>query len=580
MGRGQATQCIIVGAIVILMLSACNKPPKYATAGEDIRSAMNESIATDRAITQKNHIAVLQNKTVSNALLPPLSLPSVKNQKNITENRRFDVSANNLPAKEFFMGLVQGAPDNMLVDNSISGTVTMHLKNVTIEDALSVARDMYGYEYRHTKVGYEVLPIKMATKMFNVDYLNVKRLGQSQTQLVSTEITNQNSGNNSGGGSSTASMPAPPQLTMPGQQNAQSTASVGSGTTVVTKTDNDFWAALKSALGVLIEGKKGCWVVVNPQASMVMVHAYPNQLRRVSEYLKTIQHNLKREVVIEAKILEIVLNDNYQAGIDWKLFSTAQLGATNGPGLTDAFESNGQMFTLNINNKSNFSTVMNFLAQQGNVQVLSSPHISTMNNQEAVIKVGSDQFFVTGYTSNITPTGSTNTTSQSVELNPFFSGITLDVTPQISREGGVTLYIHPSISEVKDQTKTINLGTSGGGSNSTLTLPLALSTIRESDAVVHAENGQIVVIGGLMQNQTEEVIAGTPGLAKIPAAGVVGRNTNQTSIKKELVILLKPIVVGEHTWERRLIAEAKQFERNQRGFHLGGLPEDFGTQGE
>src|SRR3990167_5790476 len=565
-----ATGWRIIGVVLItLLLFSCNRPPKYATAGEDIRSTMNAAIENDRALAQKQQISTQKSLAVDKALLPPLLLHTASQKNHSQATHHFDVSANALPARDFFLGLVAGTPDNMLVDNSITGTITLHLKNVTIDEALSVVRDMYGYEYRKTKLGYEILPLKMRTEIFNVDYLNVKRLGQSQTQLVSTEITNQDTGNNgsqNGGAGNYAPPVMIPQVT-PGESGSQqqTTTSTGSGTTVVTKTDNDFWSALKSALKTLIEDRKGSWVIVNAQAGMVMVHAYPDQLRRVKDYLSTIQHNLHREVIIEAKILEITLNDNFQAGIDWKIFSTEQLGATNGPGLSEAFENGGQMFTLAINNNSSFSTVMNMLAQQGNVQVLSSPHITTMNNQEAVIKVGSDQFFVTGYTSNITPTGSTNTTSQSVALNPFFSGITLDVTPQISPSGNVTLYIHPSISKVEAQNTTINLGTSGGGSNSTLTLPLALSTIRESDAVVHAENGQIVVIGGLMQNQTEEVIAGTPGLAKIPAAGVVGRNTNQTSIKKELVILLKPIVVGEHTWERRLIAEAKQFERNQRG---------------
>src|SRR3989338_5641502 len=272
----------------------------------------------------------------------------------------------------------------------------------------------------------------------------------------------------------------------------------GSGSTVVTREQNDFWTGLSDTLKTLVGTKEGRWVVTNPQASVVMVHAYPDELHQISGYLQAMQKNLQREVIIEAKILEITLNDNYQAGINWKILGANQSGIN---GLTPSFANDGQMFSLTLDvGHGDFTSAINLLAQQGNIQVLSSPHIATINNQEAVIKVGNAQFYVTGYTSNITPTGSTNTTSQSVALNPFFSGITLDVTPQISQDGGVILFIHPSISHVVDQNKTIQLASTGtNASNNTLTLPLASSTVRESDNVVHAQDGQIVVIGGLMQ---------------------------------------------------------------------------------
>ncbi|MCX7121093.1 MAG: secretin N-terminal domain-containing protein [Gammaproteobacteria bacterium] len=571
--------------LLALLLSSCKPyPPKYATAGEDITTTLNQSIQKDTQLKKASKMS--RSHAVKDDLLPPLSLDA-PNFATEPPEHRFDVTANNMPAKNFFLGLVAGTHENMMVSDSTAGNITLNLKNVTIEEALNAARDMYGYEYKKTDMGYEILPLKMTTEIFTINYLDINRNGQSQTQLISTDITNANSSTSNNGTSSgstsgysppAASIPINPgNPTTPGSQNNSPT---GSGTIVVTKETTDFWSNLKETLKTLIGDKEGRWVIVNPQASVIMVHAYPRELHQVSRYLKKIQGNLQREVVIEAKILEITLADNYQAGVNWKALGAVQNGIN---GLSPSFADNGQIFSLSINSQNaDFNTVINLLAQQGNIQVLSSPRISTINNQEAVIKVGNDQFFVTGYTSNITPTGSTNTTSQSVALNPFFSGITLDVTPQISGSGKVTLYIHPSISKVESQNTTIQLG-STGTTNSTqnnLVLPLAVSTIRESDDVVNALNGQIIVIGGLMQNTNSEVVAGTPGLAKIPVAGALARNTNQIASKTELVILLRAMVVNNKTWGKQLSTAAYNFKRTQRGFHVGGLPEDFGTQGE
>ncbi|OGT47515.1 MAG: hypothetical protein A3E82_09570 [Gammaproteobacteria bacterium RIFCSPHIGHO2_12_FULL_38_11] len=533
-------------------------------------------MAADHSLNQASQS--LRGSPVKHVLLPPLILP-VSNDAHSTAERHFDVSANAMPAHVFFMGLVEGTSYNMLVDPSATGNITLHLKNVTIEQTLDATRKLYGYQYKKTALGYEILPPTMMTQVFTIDYLNIKRTGQSQTQLVSTNITDVNSYNNSnnlGTPNQYSNNTTTPMNTPTTQPNG---SPQGSSSTIVTKVDNDFWHNLHETLKTLIGNRDGRWIALNPQANIVMVHAYPAELREVSNYLAVIQKNLHREVIIEAKILEITLNDNYQAGINWKILGANQSGIN---GLTPSFANDGQMFSLTLDvGHGDFTSAINLLAQQGNIQVLSSPHIATINNQEAVIKVGNAQFYVTGYTSNITPTGSTNTTSQSVELNPFFSGITLDVTPQISQDGGVILFIHPSISHVVDQNKTIQLASTGtNASNNTLTLPLASSTVRESDNVVHAQDGQIVVIGGLMQNTTTEVVAGTPWLSKMPFFGTVARNTNQTSVKTELVILLRPVIVNNKIWSHRLKAEADRFNSVQRGYHFGGLPQDFGTEGE
>jgi len=184
---------------------------------------------------------------------------------------------------------------------------------------------------------------------------------------------------------------------------------------------------------------------------------------------------------------------------------------------------------------SNFAALLDFLESQGNVHVLSSPRIATLNNQKAVLKVGTDEFFVTNVSTTIT-TGTATTSTPTVTLQPFFSGIALDVTPRIDENNEIILHVHPSVSLVSTVTKTVNTGAGG-----TLVMPLASSSISETDSIVRARDGQIVAIGGLMRQATFDDQSGLPGLPK----AVFGQ-TNKRIEKRELVILLKPTVVDNN----------------------------------
>ena len=191
-------------------------------------------------------------------------------------------------------------------------------------------------------------------------------------------------------------------------------------------------------------------------------------------------------------------------------------------------ESLGGVFTINADLKD-FTALIELLKTQGDVQVLSSPRISTVNNQKAVIKVGQDEYFVTDVASDI-ETGSgdgENVQSVDVTLTPFFSGVALDVIPQISDDNNVIMHIHPAISEVTEEVKQISVTTEDD-----LSIPLALSTIRETDSVIRAENGQIVILGGLMKNVTRDDESRTPFLGDIPGIGNMFRHKRQVTSQK------------------------------------------------
>ena len=306
-------------------------------------------------------------------------------------------------------------------------------------------------------------------------------------------------------------------------------------------------------------------------SGIVVVRAMPDELRNVVAYLKASQIALERQVILEAKIVDVQLNDSSQSGVNWSAFgslkgvsnsngafgvvspgtslmpnalggagqamSNSILSATPSAALSGATGAAGAMFGLAFQT-NNFGTLLNFLESQGDVHVLSSPRIATLNNQKAVLKVGTDEYFATGFTALPATYSSTGTIQTPETVTPnyslFFSGIALDVTPRIDENGEVILHIHPSVSNVSTVDKQAVIGASGSSGS----VPLASSTISETDSIVRARDGQIVVIGGLMNQQSTSNKSGLPGMS----ASVFGQ-TSKTIQKRERVILLKPTVV-------------------------------------
>ena len=291
-------------------------------------------------------------------------------------------------------------------------------------------------------------------------------------------------------------------------------------------------------------------VIISPQAGLVTVRGLPAEIAAVEKFISDTETHLHRQVIIEAKIMEVTLNDDYQQGVEWNsvlghLGSTDIEFVTNGTIIGNAISSTiGGLTGVGFTN-TDFAGVISLLSTQGNVQVLSSPRITATNNQKAVIKVGEDEYFVTEVSSTTT-TGTSTTTTPEVELTPFFSGISLDVTPQIDEKGEVILHVHPSVTLTEEQIKTIRLG------GEDYSLPLAHSRVRESDTIIRAKSGEIVVIGGLIETYKTDQESKTPLLGDIPFVGGLFKSVSETTQKRELVILLKPVVIGQDTWKTQL----------------------------
>jgi MSHA biogenesis protein MshL len=503
---------------MLLLASCAINPPRNSNTERQIDRTLQTSIRNNRAIdrTRGYDLPAFLNQELTRGISP--NIPAVAK----TPEHHFDLAVQNVPAKDFFMGLVKGSNASMMVSPAVAGTISLHLKNVTIPEVMDSVRDIYGYDYKRTHYGYEVFPLRMETKMFTVNYLDISRQGQSYTTISSGEISRKVSTN---GGKTTETDTKP-------------------SSSINTVSDADFWKNLKETVGAIVGKEQGTSVVLNPQAGIVVVHAYPEALRNVAKYLQDVQNIMGRQVIIEARVLEVELNARFQSGVDWKLLGIEQNARQP---VNPDINSLANVFTLSASG-GDFSTVINLLNSQGKVNVLSSPRISTLNNQKAVIKIGEDSFFVTNVESEVTSTdlGNNPVISQDIDLTPFFSGIALDVTPQIGDDGAVTLHIHPVISKVTEEDKEFEVNSQQQN------LPLAQSDVRESDSIVKARNGQVVVIGGLMESRSNDERAGTPGAEDLPKVGGLFQNNNRFSNKFELIILLRPIVIGHGTWTKQL----------------------------
>ncbi|MYM26121.1 pilus (MSHA type) biogenesis protein MshL [Duganella sp. FT135W] len=580
---------LTIATVTTLLLSGCQTPSRRDTY-DKISNEVNAAAKP---------VAASQNDAVASALLPPVSqLADQLPKARAVLDERFNVSFNNVPVQQFYNSIVAGTRYNMLINPEVTGNITANLKDVTLFEALDAIRELYGYDYKVEGTRIYIRPLTMQTKMFKINYLVAIRKGASSLRVSSTSVANagtSNSGNQSNGSgnnnnnNNNSSGGNDPNNPNGGSQVQRDSANVS------TRSESDFWLELKMALEALVEtGKDGRSVTISPQSGVIVIRAMPEELRNVDLYLRATQLSVDRQVILEAKILEVELNNNFQSGVNWAAFgkfaaggnnrfsvgtvqpdtvlrplgtpigSTGKSGIIADPGnaLGAASDAAGTLFGMAFQT-SNFAALISFLEGQGTVHVLSSPRIATLNNQKALLKIGTDEFYVTGVSTTTTTSGNgSGTTSPTVTLQPFFSGVVLDVTPQIDEDGNIILHVHPSVSQVSTVNKGLNLGSLGN-----FTLPLAASSTSEMDSMVRGKDGQVVAIGGLMRQATTTDRSGVPGASSVPVLGALFGSKTEVIQKRELVVLIKPTVIESSSdWNQDLLDSGRRIkEMDPRG---------------
>ena len=533
-------------AVLVAMtaISGCESAGPYVAYDTKVLDEVQEELLKSRDAAGKSN-RIEPPAAVLEALLPPITLLT---EEASALEARFDFTVKEaLPIRDFVNLLTVGTDLSMVVHPDTKGTISaLDLKNVTVTDVLDQVSDLYGYSIVIENDVYQIRPGGLQTRIFRLNYLNVSRSGNSSMQVTASGISeggNQNGNNqnqnqnqnNQGGNNNNAGQGN-------NYGNNQNNQNAGRAS-ISTETSTDYWKGLEAVIRRIINaptqmagqavGNESRSVIVSPQTGMILVRAFPNELAQVEAFIEASQEALQRQVILEAKILEVELKEGFQSGINLSALyqsGNREVSASFGQ-LGSQIDGIGEPLSVDMQ-FSDFSGVINLLETQGNVQVVSSPRIVTLNNQKAIFKVGQEAYFLTNASTTSFGAGIEQTTSQNSSLEPFFSGIALDVTPQISEVGDIILHIHPILSEVKEDLKIIN------GQE----FPLANSATRESDTIARVRNGEVIVISGLMQTRATGDKAGAPGLSEVPLLGSALEQKQRETVKTELVILLRALV--------------------------------------
>lgn len=561
---------LVTALASVLLLAACATPSSKPGVAFD---RINEELARSAAERKS------PSESIDKELMPPLQIEMPKALGDAEP--RFDLSVVEAPAAQVFMALVTGTRYSMLLPPELTGKITVNLKDVTLKEALDTIRDLNGYEYKVQGTRIFIQSNSLQSRVFQINYLSSRRQGSSDLRVTSSSLT--------------ASPQTGQTPTATGTTSAQPTPTGGGATgahpsdtsRVSTSSDSDFWRDLTSALTAIVGSAGGRQVIINPMSGVLVVRAFPADMRNVENYLKATQLIVERQVMLEAKIIEVTLSNSAQSGVNWSMFGSPtpalnshnpillQAGVVSAGTTLNTRSGTATPTTLTNSNgtitpgafgsvvasaagqgmlglafqTSNFAALISFLETQGDIAVLSSPRIATLNNQKALLKVGTDELFVTSVTGGTTATTTTPGTAPSVTLQPYFSGISLDVTPQIDDEGNIILHVHPAVSSVSDSSKTIDLGSQG-----IFKLPLAASSINESDSIVRVQDGNIVAIGGLMRQRQEQGRTQVPGAGNASLLGTLFGQNSSATLKSELVILIKPTIINnDRVWKEDLL---------------------------
>lgn len=420
------------------------------------------------------------------------------------EERLLSFSVQGVEVKEVLQGLSQASELNIIYDPDISGTVTVDLRDVTLAHALELILTPLGLEFRREKNVVRVMKPKVETRIFTIDYVNITRGGKSSMDVTtSATVTGGTTSGETGGG-----------LT-------GGTASVDS-----EQEENDFLKNLEGNLKPLLSPEGS--LTVNKLSGTVAVTDFPKNLRHVAAFLEEVTGRIMRQVIINARVLEVTLTDTFSLGIDWTaVVDILEEQAT----LTQALSPGAGIFQVAVSG-ADFNAVIDAVATQGEVDVLSNPKVAALNNQKAIIRVARDEVFFRTQVNTLEQGGETiervtETIPQVVSI-----GVTLDVTPQISSDGTVMMHIHPIVTDkLGDAVDPV----------SGQTAPIV--SIRETDTLVRVQDRQTIIIGGLMEDKQDDKVSKVPLLGDIPILGGLFRKTEKTGRKSELVILLSPVVL-------------------------------------
>jgi general secretion pathway protein D len=538
----------------------------------------------------------------------------------------YSVVVNNVRVQELLFALARDAKLNVDIHPGLEGSVTLNAIDQTLQQLLARIAKQVDLRWELDGPNLAVMPDSPFLRTYKVDYVNMSR-DTTGTVTVTTQIGSPGaSAVGAAGGSAAATgtggsasstkvenkaqnrfwdtliqnvkdilretdkiLPEGSSETVVERQDEQATSGTGApvpaggrGSAAPTNLATSPNPATLQHSGTTVTRRttfrEAASVIANPETGVITVRATSRQHEKVQEFLDQVVSSARRQVLIEATIAEVQLSDNYQQGIDWSRVRFDRLGFSLIQEAAGKISSPpSSLFQLKYDNPGsrigNISATASLLEAFGNVKVLSSPRLSVLNNQTAVLKVvDNNVYFTVSSNTNQNQTQTVITYTTTVHSVPV--GFVMNVTPQISENDTVLLNIRPTLSRIigvaTDPNPALKAGTASGlSANIVNEIPIIRS--REMESMIKVDNGNIAVMGGIMEDVLDNTDNAVPGLSRIPLIGNLFTHRNDTRRKTELVIFLRPVVVkdasiqGDYAEYRKQLPGQDFFEKNNIG---------------
>lgn len=517
-------------AVAALLLAGCSTPParQSAPVAPPVATATPLPAATP---------TVLPPPLSARLVMPTSGTDQLPTQ---ATEQLYSFFARDFPIDQVLALFARAYKLNIVVDRDVTGSINVEFHDLPFDQAMEAMLGSLGFHWERD--GGLVRVRSTATRTFTVDYIRVVRQGEAQATSSSTTSAASGGGGAAAGGGGGAS-----GNNGGGGGDSGAGAQGGGSVSVSQQGSVPFWDELEVQLGSMLS--PNARLVVNRTAGTIMVTDQMRRVREVGRYLGDVNEAVQRQVDIEVRIVEVSLNNDFSLGIDWQRamsqvhsgkqidFNTSTVVRQPAGGVTPA----ANVFSLGLldvatSGAIRLSGVIDALKQQGDVRVVSQPHIRTLNNQAGMIKVGTDRtFFRREQVTNTTTAGATISSNDIPQI--VTEGIVLGLTPQISNDGWIMIDVYPVITRVSSIAQVI-----GPGGQVQSTAPNL--DIRQSTSLVRAQSGETIVIGGLISDTSSDTTRAVPGLGDIPLAGNLFKGRYNQQAKQELVIFLTPKLVG------------------------------------
>ncbi len=502
--------------------------------------------------------------------------------------KRITLSVRDADLRDIIRAAAEGTNLNVTFDLDIETRVQgMDLRGVTLDELLDQVLPNYGLTATRKGRMLHIGRSDGGMRFYPVEFLAQRRVGSKEFRVNASGQTIQTGSSGGGGGAS-------------GQgQSSAYTSTLASG------NSSDPWSEIQGALTTLIFGepveaadaaggtqaapsgpssrafsRSGKTLLIQPTAGLVAVAADPSTHRRVAAYLTEIARRYHRQVLLEARIVEVTLGKDSQIGVDWnKAFALSGTAAGLGSAGTTVGGSflSGQTLNSNTTNDNGvfqlvvdnlrINAVLSALARDNKLQVLSSPRLSTLNNQKAILRVVREEAFFL-QTSQATPSGGLGGPIITTNITPLVVpvGIVLDILPQVADDGYITLAVNPSVSEVVT-VRSLNVSSSGGGASANL----PVVDRRDLDTVVRMRTGETLVLAGIIKSKEGDDDRGVPWLRKIPLFGNLFSKREKAKLHTELAIFITPTLI-ETSEQVRILQKGTEASLEKAGASLATPP--------